>query len=125
MGGAVYLVKTLIEATIHIIRATSVPNLQNDSSQMGDRNTVPIDIRSFNYLAKTVNNLILTSQKMRNELVNKLTMELKDAFFTQGLHRLSGGIDMTEEEGFTKPTLDEDLADGSRFRIISTDTFTI
>jgi len=37
MGGAVYLVKTLIEATIHIIRATSVPNLQNDSSQMGDK----------------------------------------------------------------------------------------
>ena len=52
-------------------------------------------------------------------------MQLKDAFFAQGLHRLSGGIDMTEEEGFTRPVLDEDLADGSRFRIISTDTFTI
>ena len=64
---------------------------------MGAKNTVPVDIQGFNYLAKTVDVLVLMSQRIRSEQINKLTLELKETLFTYGIHRLSGGINLTEK----------------------------
>jgi len=86
------VVADMVTATTNLIMANQFIPADAASSLAGQKNTIPIDMEGFEWLAKAVDNLILHSMLLVPP-ENQQATKLKTDFFKFGLYRLAGGID--------------------------------
>ena len=75
------LMASMIEATERLIRANNASIEAKESSLQGRKNAIPLDLESFEWIAKTVSNLILAGEKVKDDKINTACVQLKQCFF--------------------------------------------
>lgn len=109
----------LIQATSNLIKASaSTVDAENFSHFIDNaigfaKTTVPLNLQGYEWLARTVSNIIVMSTKL-DEGGDKVdvalnTVKLKETFMKHGVYRLAGGIDdMWTDDAYVKNTVKTD-----------------
>jgi hypothetical protein len=87
----------MMMAISEIVRVDKIVPIDRDSSTVGAKNTLPMDLDCFKYLAMAVDNLTLMAYNEGSEESIKLAKMTQEIFFTFSAYRLSGGIDSIDE----------------------------
>lgn len=80
-------------AVSELVRVDRIIPIDRDSSTVGSKNTLPMDLECFKMLAMAVDNLTLMAYAEGKEETIKLAKMTQEVFFTFSAYRLSGGID--------------------------------
>jgi hypothetical protein len=87
------LLREMMMAVSELARVDRIIPNDRDSSTVGSKNTLPMDLECFKYLAMAVDNLTLMAYAEGGEETVKLSKMTQEIFFTFSAYRLSGGID--------------------------------
>ena len=87
------MMASMVKATSNLIMANrKTPVYANDTSLSGIKNTIPLDLNGFTWLAKTVDYIIEQCEAVECKLEKEIA-NLKTDFFRFGVYRLAGGLD--------------------------------
>jgi len=89
--------RNLVKATTVLIKGNHFSLYEEDSTLTGEKNTIPLCIDGFRWLAKTVDNLIMQSVLV-SPASHQDAVQLKNDFFQYSVHRLAGGLDNHQKD---------------------------